>query len=325
MQEELNKFERNEVWELVPRPNDQSVIGTKWVYRNKMDENGIIIRNIARLVAQGYNQQEGIDYEETFAPVARLEAIRMLLAFACHKNFILYQMDVKSVFLNGFINEEVYVEQPPGFGGFNFPNHVFKLKNALYGLKQAHRVWYERLSKFLISSGFEMGKIDTTMFIKLRENDILIVQIYVDDIIFGATNVSLCEDKSMHSEFEMSMMGELNFFLGLQIKQLKEGTFINQAKYIRDLLKNFNLEEVKAKNTPMGSSIKLDMDEKGKSVDQTKYRGMIGSLLYLTASRPDIMCSVCLCARFQACPKESHLNAVKRIFRHLKGIIDIGL
>ena len=305
MQEELNQFKRNEVWELVPRPNDQSVIGTKWVYRNKMDENGIIIRNKARLVAQGYNQQEGIDYEETFAPVARLEAIRMLLAFSCHKNFILYQMDVKSAFLNGFINEEVYVEQPPGFGSFNFPNHVFKLKKALYGLKQAPRAWYERLSKFLISNGFKMGKIDTTLFIKLRKNDILIVQIYVDDIIFGATNVLLCEEfaKSMHSEFEMSMMGELNFFLGFQIKQFKEGTFINQAKYIRDLLKKFNLEEVKAKNTPMGSSIKLDMDEKGKSVNQTKYRDMIGSLLYLTASRPDIMYSVCLYARFQACPK----------------------
>ena len=153
----------------------------------------------------------------------------MLLAFACHKNFILYQMDVKSVFLNGFINEEVYVEQPSGFGSFNFPNHVFKLKKALYGLKQAFRAWYERLNKFLIFSGFKMGKIDTTLFIKLRENDIIIVQIYIDDIIFGATNVSLCEEfaKSMHSEFEMSMMGELNFFLGLQIKQLKEGTFIN--------------------------------------------------------------------------------------------------
>ena len=190
-----------------------------------MDEHGIIIRNKARLVAKWYNQQEGINYEETFAPVARLEAIRMLLAFAYHKNFILYQMDVKSAFLNGFINEEVYVEQPSGFGSFNFSNHVFKLKKTLYGLKQAPRAWYERLSKFLISSGFKMGKIDTILFIKLRENDILIVQIYVDDIIFGVTNVSLCIEfvKSMHSEFEMSMIGELNFFLGLQIKQLKEG------------------------------------------------------------------------------------------------------
>ena len=154
-----------------------------------------------------------------------------------------------------------------------------------------------------------MGKIDTTLFINLGENDILIVQIYVDDIIFGATNVSLCEEfaKSMHSEFEMSMMGELNFFLGLQIKQLKEGTFINQAKYIRDLLKKFNLEEVKAKNTPMGSSIKLDMDEKGKYVDQTKYRGMIGSLLYLMASRPDIMYS-------DECLKHSYSTRVSLSF-----------
>ncbi|KAL6342200.1 hypothetical protein AAG906_006814 [Vitis piasezkii] len=170
MQEELNQFERSEVWELVPRPQNQSVIGTRWVFRNKMDENGIIIRNKVRLVAQGFNQEESINYEETFAPVARLEAIRMLLAFACFKDFVLYQMDVKSVFLNGFINEE----------------------------------------------------------------------------------------------FEMSMMGELKFFLELQIKQLKEGTFINQAKYIRDLLKRFNMEEAKTMKTPMSSSIKLDMDEKGE-------------------------------------------------------------
>ncbi|RVW74256.1 Retrovirus-related Pol polyprotein from transposon RE1 [Vitis vinifera] len=177
------------------------------------------------------------------------------------------------------------------------------------------------------SGGFKMGKIDTTLFIKTKEKDMLLVQIYVDDIIFGATNDSLCEDfsKCMHSEFEMSMMGELNYFLGLQIKQLKEGTFINQAKYIKDLLKRFNMEEAKVMKTPMSSSIKLDMDEKGKSIDSTMYRGMIGSLLYLTASRPDIMYSVCLCARFQSCPKESHLSAIKRILRYLKGTMNIGL
>ena len=265
-----------------------------------MDENGIIVRNKARLVAQGFNQEEVIDYEETFAPVARLEAIRMLLAFACFKDFVLYQMNMKSAFLNGFINEEVFVEQPLGFQSFNFPNHVFKLKKALYGLKQAPRSWYERLSKFLLKKCFKMGKIDTTLFIKIKENDMLLVQIYIDDVIFGATNVSLCEEfsKCMYSEFEMSMMGELNFFLELQIKQLKEGTFINQAKYIRDLLKRFNMEEIKTMKTPMSSSIKLDKDEEGKSIDSTMYRGMIGSLLYLTASKPDIMYSVCLCARF---------------------------
>ena len=204
----------------MPRPSSQSVIGTKWVFRNKSDENGTIVRNKARLVAQGYNQEEGIDYEETFAPVARLESIRMLFAFACHKGFTLYQMDVKSAFLNGHILEEVYVEQPPGFINYKYPDHVFKLKKALYGLKQAPRAWYDRLSKFLIQNEFSMGKADTTLFVKIMGENLIVVQIYVDDIIFGATNVSLCENfaKSMSSEFEMSMMGELTFFLELQIK-----------------------------------------------------------------------------------------------------------
>ena len=188
MQGELNQFERNNVWELVPRPSNASIIGTKWVFRNKMDEHGNIIRNKARLVAQGYCQEEGIDYEETFAPVARLEAIRMLLAFASYKNFILYQMDVKSAFLNGYIFKEVYVEQPPGFENFELPSHVYKLKKALYGLKQAPRAWCDRLSNFLLKNDFKIGKIDTTLFIKVKENDMLIVQIYVDDIIFGSTN-----------------------------------------------------------------------------------------------------------------------------------------
>ncbi|PKU72109.1 Retrovirus-related Pol polyprotein from transposon TNT 1-94 [Dendrobium catenatum] len=158
MQEELNQFTRNDVWELVKRPKEQSVVGTKWVFKNKVNDSGTIIRNKARLVAKGYNQIEGIDFEETFAPVARLEAIRVLLAFACFKNFKLYQMDVKSAFLNGVIKEDVYVEQPPGFESSQFPNHVYKLKKALYGLKQAPRAWYERLSSFLLNRGFQKTK-----------------------------------------------------------------------------------------------------------------------------------------------------------------------
>ncbi|KAK8508672.1 hypothetical protein V6N13_116185 [Hibiscus sabdariffa] len=292
MQDELNQFERN--------------------------ESGNIVRNKARLVAQGYTQEEGIDFDETYAPVARMEAIRMLLAFACHHEFKIFQMDVKSAFLNGFISEEVYVEQPPGFEDPKFSNHVFKLSKALYGLKQAPRAWYERLSTFLVEKGFNKGKVDTTLFIKNDGKDILVVQIYVDDIIFGSTNELLCQEfaKLMQGEFEMSMMGELSFFLGLQIKQRKDGIFINQSKYIKEKLKKFGLENVKPEATPMSSSIKLDKDEEGKCVDSKLYRSMIGSLLYLTASRPGIMFSVCLCARFQANPKESHLKAVKRIFRY---------
>ena len=196
MEEELNQFERNNVWTLVPRPTHQSIIGTKWIFRNKKDENGIIIRNKARLVAQGFNHEEGIDYEETFALIARLEAIRMLLAFACYKDFKLFQMDVKSAFLNGLISEEVYVEQPPGFESHEFPNHVFKLTKALYGLKQAPRAWYERLSGFLLEKSFTRGKIDTTLFTETKNDDLLIVQIYVDDIIFGSTNKNMCSEFS---------------------------------------------------------------------------------------------------------------------------------
>ena len=327
MQEELNQFERNNVWKLVEKPENYPVIGTKWVFRNKLDEHGIIIRNKARLVAKGYNQEEGIDYEETYAPVARLEAIRMLLAYASIMNFKLYQMDVKSAFLNGLIQEEVYVEQPPGFEISDKPNHVYKLQKALYGLKQAPRAWYERLSNFLLEKEFSRGKVDTTLFIKRKHNDILLVQIYVDDIIFGSTNDSLCKEFSldMQSEFEMSMMGELKYFLGLQIKQTQEGIFINQSKYCKELIKRFGMDSAKHMSTPMSTNCYLDKDESGQSIDIKQYRGMIGSLLYLSASRPDIMFSVCMCARFQSNPKQSHLSAVKRIMRYLLGTINLGL
>ncbi|KAH9768937.1 Integrase catalytic domain-containing protein [Citrus sinensis] len=327
MQEELNQFERNNVRELVPNPEHQSIIGTKWVFRNKMDEPGVVVRNKVSLVAQGYNREEGIDFDETFAPVARLESIRMLLAYACHKDFILFQIDVKSAFLNCYIIEEVYVKQPHGFEKEKFSNHVYKLSKALYGLKQAPRAWYDRLKNFLLDNDFSMGKVDTSLFLKHKNQYILVVQIYVDDIIFGSTNELLCNEFSscMSKEFEMSMMGELKYFLGLQIKQNEEEIFINQGKYVRDLLKRFGYDNGTKKSTPMSTTIKLDKDEKDKKVDIKTYRGMIGSLLYLTASRPDIIFSVCLCARFQSCPKESHLLAVKRIFLYLIGTINLGL
>ncbi|XP_038989467.1 uncharacterized protein LOC120113034, partial [Phoenix dactylifera] len=256
-----------------------------------------------------------------------LEAIRLLLAYACFMDFKLYQMDVKSAFLNGYIMEEVYVGQPPGFENHLHPDYVYKLHKALYGLKQAPRAWYERLSNFLIENKFKRGNVDKTLFIKRKGNDLLLVQIYVDDIIFGATNDSLCQEfaKLMQGEFEMSMMGELNFFLGLQIKQSEEGIFISQSKYVKEMLEKFKMKDAKEISTPMGSSCKLDKDEKGKSIDCKLYRGMIGSLLYLTTSRPDILFSVCMCARYQACPKESHLQAVKRIFRYLVGTSNVGL
>ena len=213
------------------------------MFRNKQDEDGQVVRNKARLVAQGYTQVEGMDYGETYAPVARLESIRILLAYANHHDITLYQMDIKSAFLNGEIEEEVYVKQPPGFINPKKLNHVYKLHKALYGLKQAPRAWYKCLTKFLIEKGFEIGKIDSTLFTKGVNGELFVCQIYVDDIIFGSTNPHFSEKfgKIMSEKFEMSMMSELKFFLGLQIKQTKEGTFVSQTKYTKDLFKKFNI------------------------------------------------------------------------------------
>nr|GEU54183.1 retrovirus-related Pol polyprotein from transposon TNT 1-94 [Tanacetum cinerariifolium] len=224
MQKELNQFIANNVWELVSQPRNMTIIGTKWVFRNKLDENSIVYRNKARLVAKGYNQQEGIDYDETNALVARLESISILLAYAYALDFKLFQMDVKSAFLNGFINEEVYVAQPLGFIDFEKPNHVYKLKKVLYGLKQAPKSWYDRLKAFLIKHEYKMEMVDNTLFTKKKSSNLIIIQIYVDDIIFGSTCQDMCDgfSKIMHDEFKMSMMGELNFFLGLQIKQMED-------------------------------------------------------------------------------------------------------
>jgi hypothetical protein len=278
-------------------------------------------------VAKGYSQVEGLDFGETYAPVARLESICILLAYATYHGFKLYQMDMKNAFLNGPIKEEVYVEQPPGFEYSEYPNHVYKLSNAFYGLKQAPRAWYECLRDFLITNGFKVGKADPTLFTKTIENDLFVCQIYVDDIIFGSTNKSICEEFSriMIQKFEMSMMGELKYFLGFQVKQLQEGTFNSQTKYIQDILTKFGMKDAKPIKTPMGTNGHLDLDTGGKSVDQKVYRSMIGSLLYLCASRPDIMLSICMCARFQADPKEVHLRAMKRILRYLVQTPKFGL
>ncbi|GJW56501.1 putative ribonuclease H-like domain-containing protein [Tanacetum coccineum] len=315
--EELLQFKLQEVWTLVDLPNRKRAIGTKWVFKNKKDERGIMIRNKARLVAQGYTQEEGIDYDEVFAPVARIEAIRLFLAYASFKDFVVYQMDVKSAFLYGKIKEEVYVCQPPGFEDPDFPDRVYKVEKALYGLHQAPRAWYETLSTYLLDNEFQRGKIDKTLFIKRYKGDILLVQVYVDDIIFGSTKKELCNafEKLMHEKFQMSSMGELTFFLGLQVQQKKEGIFISQDKYVGEILKKFRFTEVKTTSTPMETQKPLLKDKDGEEVDVHMYRSMIGSLMYLTSSRPDIMFAVCACARYQVNLKVSHLYDVKRIFR----------
>nr|GEW03459.1 copia protein [Tanacetum cinerariifolium] len=229
------------------------VIKTKWIFKNKKDESSFVIRNKARLVAVGYSQQEGIDYDETFTPVARIKAIRLFLAYDAHKDFTVFQIDVKTAFLNGILNEEVYVGQPSGFVKKQYPNHVYALNKALYGLKQAPRAWYDVLSQFFFESGFQKGSIDTTLFIKKKGKHMMLIQIYVDDIIFGSTNLKYCIKFSniMVKRFEMSMMGEMKFFLRLQVNQFSNGIFINQSKYILGILKRFGMENCDTVSTPM--------------------------------------------------------------------------
>nr|GEV32298.1 hypothetical protein [Tanacetum cinerariifolium] len=298
MQEELHQFDRLDVWELVDRPLCKNVINIKWLWKNK----------------------------QSFAPVARLEVVRLFIAYAAHKSFTIYQMDVKTTFLYGPLKEEVYVNQPDGFVDPYHPEKVYRLKKALYGLKQAPKAWYDELSNFLVSKGFSKGSIDPTLFITKHRGDILLVQIYVDDIIFGSTNPKLSKqfEKLMHSKFEMSMMGELKLFLGIQIQQSPRGIFINQAKYAQEILIKHGMTSCDSVGTPM--AIKhLDADLCGTPIDQTKYCSMVGALMYLTASRPDIMHATCYCDRYQAKPTEKHLTAVKRIFWYLKDTIHIRL
>ncbi|GJT75632.1 retrovirus-related pol polyprotein from transposon TNT 1-94 [Tanacetum coccineum] len=283
MQEELNEFERLEVWELVPRPDKVMVITLKWIYKVKLDELGGILKNKARLVARGYRQEEGIDFEESFAPVARLDAIRIFLAYAAHMNMVVYQMDVKTTFLNGILREEVYVSQPDGFVDQDNPNHVYKLKKALYGLKQAPRAWYDLLSKFLLSQEFSKGTVDPTLFIRRQGKDLLL------------------------------------------ISQSPRGIFINQSKYALESLKKYGMESSDPVDTLMVEKSKLDEDTHGKAIDPTHYRGMMDTLMYLTANRPDLTFIVCMCARYKAKPTEKHLHAVKRIFKYLRGTVNRGL
>nr|GEV72379.1 putative ribonuclease H-like domain-containing protein [Tanacetum cinerariifolium] len=325
--EELLQFKMQKIWVLVDLAYGKRAIGTKWVFRNKKDERGIVVRYNARIVAQGHTQEEGIDYKEFFALVARIEAIRLFLAYATFMGFMVYQMYVKSAFLYGTIKEEVYVCQPLGFKDPDHPDKVYKVVKALYGLHQAPRAWYEILANYLLENGFQRGKIDQTLFIKRQKGDILLVRIYVDDIIFGATNKDLCKsfEKLMKDKFQMSSMGELTFFLGLQVKQKKDGIFISQGKYVAEILRKFGLTDRKSASTPIDTDKPLLKDPDGEDVDVHTYRSMIGSLMYLTLSRPYIMFAVYAYARFQVTPKALHLHAVKRIFRYLKGKPHLGL
>ncbi|GJZ58439.1 retrovirus-related pol polyprotein from transposon TNT 1-94, partial [Tanacetum coccineum] len=276
-----------------------NVVGNPSHPKVKLDEHGDVLKNKAQLVAKGYHQEEGIDFEESFAHAAQIEAIIIIIANVASKNIDIYQMDVKTVFLNGELQEEVFVP----------------------------RAWYDTLLRFLMAKKFFKGAVDPTLFTRKSGKHILLVYIYVDDIIFASTDHNECNifSKEMSSKFQMSMMGQMSFFLGLQVSQSPGGIFINQAKYALEALNKHGMDLSDHVNTPMVDRLKLDEDPLGISIDQTRFRGMVGSLMYLTASRPDLIFVVCMCAKYQAKPTKKHLEAIKRFFWYLKGTINMSL
>lgn len=327
MKEELAMIEKNETWQLVERPKGRKVIGVRWVFRTKLNPDGSVNKHKARLVVKGYAQVWGVDFSETFAPVARLDTVRMLLAIAAHKGWKVAQLDVKSAFLNGELKEEIYIEQPEGFAVKGAEEKVYKLKKALYGLKQAPRQWYSKIDSHLLELGFQRSPSENTLYVLKSGCDVVIVSLYVDDLLVTGSNTAQIEEfkDKMKKIFEMTDLGEMSYFLGIEVKQMKHEVFIHQKKYVKEILKRFQMEECKAVSTPMVLKPKLQRDDGAASADEKTYRKLIGCLMYLTATRPDILYSVSVLSRFLNSPSELHMIAAKRVIRYLKGTQDYGV
>ncbi|CAJ2653663.1 unnamed protein product [Trifolium pratense] len=326
MDQEIESIERNRTWELTDLPQGMKKIGVKWVYKTKYNEQGKVEKYKARLVAKGYSQQYGIDFNEVFAPVARWDTIRTILALASSHGWNVYQLDVKSAFLHGDLAEDVYVDQPAGYN--KQEGKVYKLKKALYGLKQAPRAWYSKIESYFAQEKFQKCPHEHTLFIKQDDKkNVLIVSLYVDDLIFTGSNEVMFEEfkTSMKSKFSMTDLGKMRYFLGVEVKQFDGGIFICQQKYAKELLLRFKMDQCNKVCSPMVPGNKLIRDENGKLVDATNYRQMTCCLMYLLASRPDLTFSVCLVARYMERPTEIHLAAIKRIMRYLKGTLELGI
>jgi hypothetical protein len=302
------------------------VVSSKWLYKIKHATDGSIEKHKARFVARGFSQKEGIDCEETFSLVARYTSIRTIIALAAKMKWKLHQMDVKTVFLNGVIEEEVYIEQPQGFEVEDRNTHVCRLKKDLYGLKQAPRAWYGRICSFLTSLGFTKSKVYSNLYFKVMNDELVILLLYVDDLFLtGEENIIIDCKKKLFAEFEMKDLGLMHYFLGLKVWQSLEMIFLNQGKYAIEILKRFDMLECKAMNTPMETKLKLLVDTLSKLVDSTLYRRIIGSLMYLTNTRLNICFVVNTLSQCLGEPRRVHFVAAKHVMRYLKGMLDFGL
>lgn len=302
MDAENKSIEKNQTWTLSSLPDDAKAIGVKWLYKTKLNELGEVDKYKARLVVKGYAQEYGVDYTEVFAPVARMDTMKMILALAAQKGWGVFQLDVKSAFLHGELEEDVFVEQPQGYEVKGKENMVYKLHKALYGLKQAPRAWFSRIETYFINEEFASSPSEQTLFIKRREGKVLIVSVYVDDLLFTGNDDKMLEEFkcSMKKEFDMTDLGKMRYFLRIEVMQRDDGIFIFQKKYAAEIIERFGMKDYNPVSNPLLSGQKIGRDEDGEKVDSTLYKQMVGSLMYLTATCPNLMFVVSLISRFMA-------------------------
>ncbi|CAH9079866.1 unnamed protein product [Cuscuta europaea] len=327
MADEFNALISNNTWELVPFAKSKNVVVSKWIYKTKFHSDGSIERHKARLVAQGFNQQAGVDFSETFSPVVKPTTVRIVLTLVISFGWVMCQLDVKNSFLHGHLTEEVYMRHPRGFVHPQFPHHVCRLRKAIYDLKQAPRAWFHRFSSFLRTHNFVCSKSDNSLFIFRQGKSVMYLLLYVDDIIITGNSPSLVSSfiACIASHFALKDLGDLHYFLGIQAVRTSTGLFLSQQKYVSDLLLRFHLHTLKSVRTPLATRTSLSLTDGELLSDATEYRSMVGALQYLTLTRPDITYAVHLVSQCMHAPRTTHMLAVKRIFRYLQGTIDHGL
>jgi hypothetical protein len=326
MEAELHALKANHTWDIISCPPHVKPIGSKWVYTVKLKSDGSLDRYKARLVALGNKQEYGFDYEETFAPVAKMTTVRTLLAIAASQAWPLYQMDVTNAFLHGDLKEEIYMKLPPGMST-TASDEVCKLRRSLYGLKQAPRAWFEKFRNTLLTFSFTQSQYDSSLFFYKTTTGMVFLLVYVDDIILTGNDIGLITklQHMLHSTFQMKDLGHLTYFLGLEVHSRDHGLFLNQHKYIQDLIELAGLKDATAVDTPMEVNVKYRKDEGDLLPDPFLYRQLVGSLIYLTITRPDISYAVHIVSKFMQAPRHLHLAAVRRLIRYLIGSPTRGL
>jgi hypothetical protein len=323
----MSALDVNVIWELVALLKDKKTIGCKWVYKVKHNINGSTSRFKARLVAKGYAQTYGIDYEETYSPVTKMTTVRAIIVMAATKGWSLHQMDVNNVFFHGDLQEEVYMEQPPSYVDQTNPNLVCRLKKALYGLKQAPRVWSDKISQYLVISGFQTSNADFSLYVKKTNHGIVVIVIYVDDlIIIGDSDVDISDlKKFLNQKFAMKDLGELHYFLSIEVIKFPKGIWLLQRQYALNRLSEYGMTSCKPISIPLEQNVKLNADEGDLVEDTTMYRRIVGSLIYMTITRLDLSYTVGVVSQFMQTPRNPHLDAVRRILRYIKHTLQCGI